>query len=435
MANNSFTDLFTGNPVWAASVSYAAYTITGNFSLNWPTDFLDNPNTIGSFTSISVNANGYNVTLPTALAASVGQSIVFINTSPGNNNFVIKDNAGNTLITLNQGNAVCLLLTDNTTAAGTWLIFPFAQGTPAVTSVAATTPSAGLTIGGSPITSAGTLTFTLASGLSALANLGTTGIMVQSTTGPSTLVSRSLVGGTNIDVTNADGVLGNPVINLSDTLTALSSIQVGNLQFSSNLIQSTTANTNIQIIPNGTGSIFLGPGLTPPEVTSTGSMGNIVNLTAATLTGTTSVRGGNIELNANQVTNSVLNGVVAINGNGSGSVVLQSGATYPLTMPASGFLSHPSVALAKVSFTAASATILSGYNVASVTRTAAGNYTVTWTNALPSQYVISASCTSPSGTTPLIINYNSPTSSNVVINTQTTAAALTDPVTISVVAY
>ncbi len=80
-----------------------------------------------------------------------------------------------------------------------------------VTSVAATAPAAGLTISGSPITSTGTLAFGLANDLAAVEGLSTTGIAVR--TGTDTWATRSLVAGTGITLSNADGVAGNITIN------------------------------------------------------------------------------------------------------------------------------------------------------------------------------------------------------------------------------
>ncbi len=82
-----------------------------------------------------------------------------------------------------------------------------------VTSVAATQPAAGLTITGSPITTSGTLVFSLSNDLAAVEGLSTTGIAVR--TSADTWETRSLTSGQNITVTNANGVAGNPSIALS----------------------------------------------------------------------------------------------------------------------------------------------------------------------------------------------------------------------------
>ena len=87
-----------------------------------------------------------------------------------------------------------------------------------VTSVAAT-GSTGLTVGGSPITSSGTLTFTLASILSSLSSLATSGLTVNN----AGVISAVTIAGTagNIVVTNGSGVAGAPTINLATAGTPL----------------------------------------------------------------------------------------------------------------------------------------------------------------------------------------------------------------------
>jgi phage-related tail fiber protein len=90
-----------------------------------------------------------------------------------------------------------------------------------VTSVAATAPSAGFTISGSPITTTGTFAFSLADDLAALEGLSSNGIAVR--TGTSTWATRSIVAGTGISISNADGVSGNITISATNngTVTAV----------------------------------------------------------------------------------------------------------------------------------------------------------------------------------------------------------------------
>lgn len=82
-----------------------------------------------------------------------------------------------------------------------------------VTSVAATSPAAGLTISGSPITASGTLTFALANDLAAIEALSGTGIAVR--TGADSWTTRTITGTAgHITVTNGSGVSGNPTLSL-----------------------------------------------------------------------------------------------------------------------------------------------------------------------------------------------------------------------------
>lgn len=91
-----------------------------------------------------------------------------------------------------------------------------------VTSVAAT-GSTGLAVGGSPITTSGTLTFTLDSTLQALSAYNTNGILTQ--TAADTFTGRTLTGTSNrITVTNGNGVSGNPTVDVSATYVGQTSI-------------------------------------------------------------------------------------------------------------------------------------------------------------------------------------------------------------------
>lgn len=94
----------------------------------------------------------------------------------------------------------------------TWTQLSVGGGT--VTSVAAASSTAALTVTGSPITSSGTLTFDLDADLTALAALSGTGFAVR--TAADTWMQRSIVGTAgNIVVTDGSGVAGNPTIDLA----------------------------------------------------------------------------------------------------------------------------------------------------------------------------------------------------------------------------
>jgi hypothetical protein len=99
-----------------------------------------------------------------------------------------------------------------------WSTLSIGGGT--VTSVSVT-GSTGLTVGGSPITSSGTITLTLSTELQGLSALSTNGIIVRTTSG--TYTSRTITGtGGDISVSNGDGISGNPTIDLVDTGTPVS---------------------------------------------------------------------------------------------------------------------------------------------------------------------------------------------------------------------
>lgn len=81
-----------------------------------------------------------------------------------------------------------------------------------VTSVGIT-GSTGLSISGSPITSSGVINLTLGSELQALSAFASNGLMVR--TGSGSYAGRTLIGSTGINITNGDGLSGNPTISVS----------------------------------------------------------------------------------------------------------------------------------------------------------------------------------------------------------------------------
>lgn len=83
-------------------------------------------------------------------------------------------------------------------------------GVGTVTSVAATAPTAGFTISGSPITGAGTFTFALSDDLAALEAMTGTGIVAR--TAANTYAQRTITAGTGISIADGSGVGGNPTI-------------------------------------------------------------------------------------------------------------------------------------------------------------------------------------------------------------------------------
>ena len=93
---------------------------------------------------------------------------------------------------------------------GNWqeLLSSSAAGT--VTSIAMTAPIAGITVTGSPITTSGTLTLSLANDLAAVEGLATTGLAVR--TGTDAWTTRSILAGSGISITNGSGTAGDITI-------------------------------------------------------------------------------------------------------------------------------------------------------------------------------------------------------------------------------
>lgn len=101
-------------------------------------------------------------------------------------------------------------------------------GTGTVTSVAATAPAAGFTISGSPITSNGTFVFALSDDLAAVEGLSGTGITAR--TASNSWATRTLTGTTDqVNISNGDGVSGNPTFSLPQSIATTSSPRFASL--------------------------------------------------------------------------------------------------------------------------------------------------------------------------------------------------------------
>lgn len=174
----------------------------------------------GGFAGVDITATGQ-----TALRTNAG-FVRFDLGSDAEGDLLRRNNAGN-LDRIGIGTNGQVLTSNGTNPV--WAT-PSSSGT--VTSVAATAPAAGFTISGSPITTSGTLGFTLANDLAALEALTGSGFAVR--TAHETWAQRYIQGTVDkITITNSDGIAGNPTATISATyvgqtsLTTLGTITTG----------------------------------------------------------------------------------------------------------------------------------------------------------------------------------------------------------------
>lgn len=325
----SFVNVFGGTTIQPSDISYTLITLNANITLSWPTQFPDPNSLLAQITTAQIvdvmpTAGGFSLTMPPANQVSVGQTIL-INNISGINSFTLRKNDGTLLTAVSAQTIFYLYLIDNTTIGGTWRITPWGLGLGStVTSVAAAALTTGLTITGSPITTAGTLNFSLSPNLVAVSNINTTGIQV--VTVPGTWASRSLVAGSNIAITNPDGVAANPTISLNTALTGITSLTSGNVQISGQTITTNGGNLDLILAANGTGNVQLANNLDANGHTITG----VTSITS------TSIQGGNLALVGNAVSATNVNGSIWLESNGTGSVVLGPNFVSSPTVDAAG---------------------------------------------------------------------------------------------------
>lgn len=297
--------------------------------------------------------NGWAIILPDATLTSPGQNIMFNNVS--DSPFQIMYNDGiSVLITMTPGEVYFLYLSDVTTSNGVWIPTFFGGGISAINSIQLNTTGKTLAITNGTLTPPGgkIIIETTDSVSNLVSDILAPGMVVITGVNPSTYNTRTLLGGSNIIVTNGDGVAGDPVLSLAASISGLASIEVGDLQLSGNVITTNVTNGGIQLSSAGTGKV--------------------------------SINGLQIDSNANvtAVNNLTLNGTLTIG----------------------GAFSSPSAPKVIFNFTDTSVPIgntvalLSQYNVASVTGSN-GTYTITFTTPLAStNYAINFGLGSNGGT-------------------------------------
>jgi hypothetical protein len=151
----TFTNIFGGSNISPAEISYASVSLTANTIFDWALETAPSTNLIAGIMDVTASAGPFILTLPSALEASTGQTILFNNV--GSNNFIVQNAAGVQVIAPAAGQVWQIYLTENTTAGGTWLAFQY--GAAVSTANAASLAGTGLIAIGSLLSLAMPVTF------------------------------------------------------------------------------------------------------------------------------------------------------------------------------------------------------------------------------------------------------------------------------------
>jgi hypothetical protein len=214
-AATTATQVITARTATTLTVGGTTYTVDGRTMANGEYVLIkDNTSGVGGAGSADNGA---------FLISGIGSSVLLTRVAymdaageVDGHTFVIEDGSTN-------GGSIWLTVSEVTTLGTDAVVFTKIQTTGTVTSVSATAPSAGFTISGGPITTAGTFTFTLANDLAAVEGLATNGIAVRTAT--DTWATRTLTGtAARITITNGDGIAGAPTFDIAATYVGQSSI-------------------------------------------------------------------------------------------------------------------------------------------------------------------------------------------------------------------
>jgi len=240
-------------------MSYSKITLNSDVILSWSYPRTDGE-IVSDINDVSSGSDSYTITLPPSNTVQTGTTMLFNNI--GSYDFTILDNAGAPVGTVMvAGEVRQIYLTDSSTAAGVWNVIPFGGGTSGIITFSTESLNNSLSITNSTITPpSGNISFNISDSLNNLNNLTTqvqNGFLVINANTPLSFITRTIGGGTNIDVQNGDGETNDVIINLADSLVELSSINVGNLLISVNTITTASGDQDINVATVDDGVINL----------------------------------------------------------------------------------------------------------------------------------------------------------------------------------
>lgn len=235
--------------------SYQKILLNSDITLYWPFYTPAGEKTMTDIMDIEPNQNGWSITLSDASLTGAGTNFLINNISIYSFK-LLKHDGITQLATIAGGEVKFINLTDNSTNNGIWSVLPFGAGQSAITALTATSSDSSITItGGNVVSPGGVIDFKLPTSLANFNNISNQGFPVIRTIAPLTFGTVDLVAGENITISNPDGISGEPVINLNNVVTGLSSMEVGDITISGSIITSNIANANIDMVTNGSGKL------------------------------------------------------------------------------------------------------------------------------------------------------------------------------------
>ena len=118
----AFTDVFGGELLFPSQLSYNQITFSVDVTLQWSREQqIGGVDVVSDFMDMDATAGSLNVDMPSASQTGEGNKATFNNI--GSNSFTVRDSVGGTIQSVAPGEQWVVVLTDNTTAAGTWSTF------------------------------------------------------------------------------------------------------------------------------------------------------------------------------------------------------------------------------------------------------------------------------------------------------------------------
>lgn len=114
----TYTDVFGGANIYPSEVTYSALTLSASVTLVWPDELTDSQYVASKIMDLSSPSASYELTLPAANKASLGETILLSNV--GSAPVTVRNSAGIQLLALAAGTSWQVYLTNNSSAAGGW---------------------------------------------------------------------------------------------------------------------------------------------------------------------------------------------------------------------------------------------------------------------------------------------------------------------------
>lgn len=123
----TYTDVFGGANIYPSEVDYSALALAADTTLSWPDETSTSSNLATKIMDVTPASAGLSLTLPPANKTGTGQTILFNNR--GAHTFTVKRADGVQVVTIASGELWQVYLTDNSTAAGTWVALQYGAST------------------------------------------------------------------------------------------------------------------------------------------------------------------------------------------------------------------------------------------------------------------------------------------------------------------
>jgi hypothetical protein len=261
-------------------MSYSLINLTSDISLSWAYPFTGGV-VVSDINDVVASGNDFTLTLPNAKFAPLGTTILFNNV--GSHEFTLLDYSHEplTYFTIDPGEIQQIYLTNSDTEGGIWRIIPYGGGVGAINRIDFKSPTNTVLISPASVVSpAGNLTFDVSKSLQNLDNLtnnAAAGFPVITANNPLEWKTVVLVGGTNVNIDNRDGVFDAPIINLNSAISGLTALNVGSFALSGTTLTTSETDGSLALSSNGKGHL----GLNGVNIDTLSNITNVNNLTVS----------------------------------------------------------------------------------------------------------------------------------------------------------